>query len=147
MSVIAVSCIEDIENRIKTVPAIGNRVFHVSSEDEIIEKTKGVSFPCVGVIYSGMTATNEAGSSARMGQSAELVVSILLFFRQDSRATNDPKDSTVAVLDEIRRKIMATKSPSNHFWRFKVEAAVEGGKGLMTYLQRWSTPVQLTPAN
>lgn len=144
MSAIAVSCIEAIEERIRAVPAIGNRVFHVSSEDEIVEKTKGMAYPCVGVIYSGMTAVTESGSSARMGQSAELVVSILLFFRQDTRATNDPKESTVAVLDLIRKQIMATKSPSGHFWRFKVEAAVEGGKGVMTYLQRWSTPVQLT---
>lgn len=144
MSVIAVSCIEDIEAKIRAVPAIGNRVFHVASEDEIVERTKGMSYPCVGVIYSGMTAINESGATAKLGQSAELVVSILLFFRQDSRATNDPKESTVAVLDAIRRNIMATRSPSGHHWRFKVEAAVEGGKGLMTFLQRWSTPVQLT---
>lgn len=144
MSTIAVSCIEDLEAKIRLVPAIGGRVFHVASEDEIVERTKGMAYPCVGVIYTGMTASGEQGSSAKMGQSVELVASILLFFRQDSRATSDPKESTIAVLDAIRRNIMTTKSPSGHYWRFKMEVPVEGGKGVMTYLQRWSTPVQLT---
>lgn len=145
MTAIAISCIEDIEKKIKSVAAVGNRVFHVASEAEIVEKTKGLAYPCVGVIYTGMTAISETGSTSKLGQSAELVVTVLLFFKKDSRATNDPKESTVAVLDSIRKNIMATKSPSGHYWRFKVEAAVDGGESLMTFMQRWATPVQLVP--
>lgn len=141
---IAIKCIEDIEARVASLAALKGRVFHVYSEEELVERTKGVSFPCAGVVYDGMMASEESGSTAKMGGSAELVVTVMLFFRQSTIAKTDPKGTTVAMLDEIRSKILTTRSPSGHFWKFKVEAAVEGKQGLLTYVQRWATPVQLT---
>jgi len=141
---IALNCIEDIEAKVASVPNIPRaRVFHVYSEEELIERTKGLGFPCVGVVYDGLRATPEPGATSKIGGSAELVVTVILFFRQDTKAKIDPKDSVVATLDAIREKILKTKSPSGHFWKFQVEAAVEGKTGLLAYVQRWATPVQL----
>lgn len=143
MTAIAIKCIDDLEARIKTIPALKDRVFHIYSEDELMERTKGLSFPCVGVVYDGMMAIPEQGPSAKIGASAELVATVMVFFRQDTKAKTDPKDTTVALLDEIRSKIFATRSPTRHHWRFKLEAAVEGKQGVLTYVQRWATPAQL----
>lgn len=143
MTAIAIKCIDDLEARIKTIPTIKDRVFHVYSEEELVERTKGLSFPCVGIVYDGMMAIPEQGSSAKIGASAELVATVMIFFRQDTKAKSDPKDATVALLDEIRGKILATRSPTRHHWRFKLEAAVEGKQGVLTYVQRWATPAQL----
>ncbi len=140
---IAINCIEDIAARVSSIPTLKGRVFHVYSEEELVERTKGVSFPCAGVVYDGMMAIDEAGSTAKIGGSAELLVSVMIFFRQNTVAKTDPKATTVALMDEIRGRILATKSPSGHFWKFRIEAAVEGKQGLLTYVQRWATPVQL----
>lgn len=144
MTAIAIKCIEDLEARVEQIPALKGRVFHVYSEEELVERTKGLSFPCVGIVYDGMMAIPEPKPTAKIGGSAELVATVMIFFRQDTKAKNDPKDQTVALLDQIRGKILATRSPTQHLWRFKLEAAVEGKQGLLTYVQRWATPVQLT---
>lgn len=144
MTAIAINCIEDLGARVESIPSLEGRVFHIYSEAEIIERTKGMAFPCVGIVYDGLMAAPEVGATSRMGNSAELVASIMIFFRQDTRAKVDPKDTMVATLDEIRSKIMESRSPTGHFWKFQVEASVEGKQGLLTYVQRWATPVQLT---
>lgn len=145
MSAIAIDCIQDIEAKVESLPALRGRVFHVYSEEELVERTKGLSFPCVGVIYDGLRSVGEPGKdSGKMGSSAELVVTVMIFFRQDTKAKNDPKESVVSQLDVIRKNILRTKSPSGHFWRFQIEAAVAGKEGVLTYLQRWVTPVQLS---
>lgn len=143
-SAIAIKCIDDLESRANLIPSLKGRVFHIYSEEELLERTKGLSFPCVGIVYDGMMAVPEPGSSAKTGSSAELVATVMIFFRQDTKAKTDPKDTTVALLDQIRGKILATRSPTGHYWRFKLEAAVEGKQGLLAYVQRWATPVQLT---
>ena len=145
MTALAINCIRDVENKVEAVPAFRGRVFHVYSEDELIERTKGMSFPCVGVVYDGIRSVGEPGKdTGKMGSSAELVVSVMIFFRQDTKAKADPKESVVGHLDTIRSQLLRTKSPAGHFWRFQIEAAVAGKEGLLAYLQRWATPVQLS---
>ena len=140
---IATDCIESIEDVLRTIPGLEKRVFHVYSDEELIERTKGLSFPCVGVVYDGLMGREEPGATGKLSSTADLVVSIMLFFRQNTRATTDPKDTTVETLDTIRSKILETRAPSGHLWKFQLEAAVEGKQGLLTYVQRWATPVQL----
>lgn len=145
MTAVATSCIEDIVAKVNVVAPLTGRVFHVYSGEELVERTKGLAFPCAGVVYDGLMGNpDERGQTAKMGASANLVVSIMIFFRQDTRAVIDPKDTIVALLDEIRSKILLTRAPGGHFWKFQLEAAVEGKQGLLTYIQRWATPVQLT---
>lgn len=140
---IAINCIEDISAKVEQVTGLKGRVFHVYSEEELIERTKGVSFPCVGVVYDGMRALPESGSTHKIGGSAELVVSVMIFFRQDTKSKADPKETTVNYLDRIRSQLIRTKAPTGHYWKFQVEAAVEGKNGVLAYLQRWATPTQL----
>lgn len=145
MSAIALDCIADVSKKVEELPVLRGRVFHVYSEEELVERTKGLSFPCVGVVYDGIRSVGEPGKdTGKMGSSAELVVSIMIFFRQETKAKTDPKESVVSQLDSIRSKLLRTKSPAGHFWRFQIEAAVAGKEGVLTYLQRWATPVQLS---
>jgi hypothetical protein len=145
MTGIAISCTEDIANKIANDPLIKGRIFTIYSEEELIERTKAISFPCVGVVYDGITAVGEAGTTGKQGLSTELTVSLMVFFRQNTRATNDPKLTMVDLMDRLRELIIATRSPSGHLWKFKVEVPVQGKNGILAYIQRWSTPVQLTP--
>lgn len=144
MSGVAVNCINDIEAKLSTIQALKGKVFSVYSEEELTEKTKGVVFPAVGVVYDGMRASPEPGATLKMGLSAELVISVMVFFKQNTKATKDPKDTMIDLMDTIRNSIKSTKSPSGHYWKFQLEAAVEGKQGVLAFIQRWATPVQLT---
>ena len=144
MTAVATNCTMDLVAKVAEVAELEKRVFYVASEEEVVERTKGMTYPCVGVVYHGIVATEEMGASGKSGDSANLMVSLMLFFRQSTTAVNDPKDAGVELLDEIRQLILRTRSPTGHFWKLQLEVPVEGRRGVLLYLQRWSTPVQLT---
>lgn len=144
MSGIAINCIDDLVAKISKIPSVKGKVFHVYSEEELTERCKGITSLWVGVVYDGLRAISEGGKDThKIGGSAELVASVIILFRQDTKATIDPKETVVSLLDTIRKGVITTKSPSGHFWKFQVEAAVEGKSGVLAYVQRWATPVQL----
>lgn len=140
---ISVECINEMMEKLKTLPGVNNRVFYIYSEDEIEAKTKGLSFPCIAVIYDGIRSTDGGGASEKVGVSASLTLSILYLFRQNTLAMEDPKSEALKMLDAARPLIRG-RSSSGHKWRFLVESPLSGGKaGVQVYLQRWSTPVQM----
>lgn len=140
----ATKCVGDIETKLKTLSGMGNKVFHIYSEEDLLDVTKGLMFPCVGVVYNGINAVPEKESTARMGLSAKLVLTIMVFFRDDARSAVDEKLSVISTMDDIRGLIKGTRSPTGHYWEFQLEAPATGKKGLLAYVQRWATPVQLT---
>lgn len=141
-SSIAKDCVADICTRLRRVPGLSQKVFHIYSEDEIEDKTKGLSYPCVGVIYDGIRSVGDNGDTNKQGNSTVLTVSILYMFRQNTSSNVDPKDEAVTVLDAARGEIKG-RAPGGHPWRFLIEAPLGGKKGVLVYLQRWSTPAQL----
>jgi len=138
---LATVCLDDLIAKIEAIPQFAGKVFHVYSEEELIDKQKGLLFPCVGVIYDGIRAVADAGGKS---SSASASYSILAFFRSETFATTDAKDRTVLLIDLMRSGINGTRSPSGHWWKFQIEASIPSKKGLLVYLQRWSTAVQLT---
>lgn len=144
MTSIVVDCMDSLAAGYESFEELSGRVIQVFSDDELLERTKGMMYPCVGVIYTGLMAKDEAGSTAKMGASSELIVSAMVFFRQNTVAVEDPKKKTLGMLDRIRSRILTTRSPSGHFWKFQLETPVVGNTGVLVYLQRWATPVQLT---
>ncbi len=143
MKIQANACVDDLESKVQLVAEFKTRTFTVYSEDELIEKTKGIGYPCVGIIYNGITSQPEVGATQKIGGSGEIIVSLLVMFRQNTIAKVDPKEQIIGKLDQIRSKIMCTKSPTGHFWKFQMEIPVVGKSGLLAYVQRWATPVQL----
>lgn len=140
---VAINCTDDVVSKVESVTGLKGRVFTVFSEEELIERTKGLGFPCVGVVYDGMRAISEPGSTHKIGGSAELVISVIVFFKQETRAQRDVKAEALQYLDSIRSTLLKSKAPSGHFWKFQVEASIDGKTGVLAYLQRWAAPVQL----
>lgn len=135
--------VSEMERLIEGIPSLKGKVFHVYGEDDLIERTKAINFPYAAVVYDGIRSSKEEGATSRVGASGEIVVTVMVFFRNDARASNDPKEHVLMLLDTLRKHIMGTKSPTGHKWQFQYEAAAEGKKGLLAYTQRWSTPIQL----
>jgi hypothetical protein len=143
MKVQANACMTDLESKVQLIAEFRGKTFGVFSEDELVERTKGIGYPCIGVIYNGIYTQPEIGSTQKIGGSGELVFSMIVVFRQSTIAVIDPKEQIVEKLDAIRSKIIGTKSPTGHFWKFQMEIPVVGKAGLLAYVQRWATPVQL----
>lgn len=149
MNDIATKCVADLSAHLQQLIAAG-KVFHVYSENELMDKTKGIAFPAVGVVYEGMRAVNEGAAgearvSHKLGVSAELVAAVMIIQRPDNISTANTKTPSMNLLDDIRQEIMGSRSPSGHFWKFIVEASANEKNGVVIWLQRWSTPVQLVP--
>lgn len=142
-TVVVTACIDHLESLIRAVPEVHGRVFHVYSEEELMEKTKALIFPSVGLVYGGMRSVPTTGGSRDLGLSAELTASLILAFKT-SNAKSDPRDTAVSLLDKFRVAIHGQRSPSGHFWKFTMESALQGDSGVLYYFQRWSCPVQLT---
>lgn len=151
MNDIAKKCVDDLKTHLAQLIAAG-KVFHVYSEEELMDKTKGITFPAVGIVYEGMRAVPESSTNAeaakvshRLGVSAELVAAVMILQRPDNISAADTKTPALSLLDDIRQEIHGSKSPSGHWWRFIVEASAQEKNGVVIWLQRWSTPVQLVP--
>lgn len=138
-----VKTIDGVEKYLKTITGFRDKVFSVTSEEELQSKIKGLSLPAIGVIYDGMRAVPEQGGTGKMGKSAELVVTLLLVFRNDTLQGKSPNDVNLGTLDSMRDKMLETRSALGHLWRFQLETPVQTKTGLVVYVQRWATPAQL----
>jgi len=143
-SAIANECVKDVVDRLNSIPDLKGRSFHVMSDNELLEKTKGLMYTCSAVIYGGITSVPDSGATHKVGLSATLTVDVLLFFKSSPSASSDPKVSAVELLDTVRAKFKDTRSPTGHFWRFTSERPVEVKSGVLGYLQRWTSPVQMS---
>lgn len=149
-ALLAAECVADLVTRIGALDFITPaKVFHVYSEEELLNYQKGVIFPCVGVVYDGMRRTplpadREGSPGGGKIASSEMSFTILSMFRSQPQAKLlDPKDMIVGQVDRMRSALMGQRSPTGHFWLFTVEASIPGKSGVLCYLQRWTTAVQL----
>jgi hypothetical protein len=138
------ACVTDLSTRLQSIADLDNKVLFVFGQNDLEDKIKGAKFlPAVGVVYEGTRAIPDPGVTAKLGGSAEAVFSLLVINRPDNLFNADIKTSTLNLLDTIRSKILATRGPTGHFWRFVVEAAADEQKGVVFWVQRWSIPIQL----
>jgi hypothetical protein len=140
----AVDCVASLKLTLQSIAELKGRTLFVFDEDNLSDQVKGIgSLPAIGIVYEGMRATPEQGTG-RMGMSAEMVFSLVLINRSNDIVSSDQtKTETLVILDAIRSKLLGTRSPTGHFWRFVVEAAASQSKGVVFWVTRWSTPVQL----
>lgn len=149
MNEIASKCVEDIRTKLQSVASLAGKHLTVYSPEDLADVLKkGAKTPIVGVLYEGMRSITDPGPSVRVGGSAEIIIAIILITDKSyvSQAA-DAKTPSLALLDEIRSKIMGQKSPSQHRWRFIVEAAGDVTSGTVVWVQRWASPVQLYPTS
>lgn len=139
---IALKCIEDVTERIEDMREFDNKIFHVYSEDDLLDKAKVLSLPAVGVSYGGIIA--EAGQDkTRQGLMGSLRIAIVLVIDANS-VSLDRKDEAVVYLDAIRNTMMGETSPTCHRWQFTSETPLGKVGGVLLYMQRWQTPAPLT---
>ena len=140
-------CIEDLINKVKTLQQVDGKTIWVYGEGHLMDKTKSIKYPCAGIVYEGIRSTHEVqGSTFKQGLNCELIASILVLQKTSAMSGVDDKTASVALMDAIRDKILGTRSPTNHHWKFIVEAPADEKHGVVVWLQGWSTPIPMTPS-
>lgn len=149
MSAGVLDCVNALQAVLESIDGLNNKVLFAYNEDDFLDKIKGIrNYPGAGIIYEGIHSMPEQTPSGRVGVSGQLVVSIVLIETGDTlRSTNQAKTVLLGMLDTIRNNLVATKSPTGHFWRFLVEAQAVLKSGMCFWLQRYSTPIQVIGTN
>lgn len=127
---------------------LGGKVVVVYDEDDLLDAVKGLkSYPAVGIVYEGMRSMPEAGSTMKVGVSAEVVISFVLIEQGDAiHSSNLKKTRAIDHLDMMRGQFMGIRSTvTGHMWHFLVESPAELKSGMVCWVQRWALPVQLPP--
>lgn len=142
---IAVQCVDDVLVKIKAVGEFGStdreKVFYVYSEENLLEQTKLIKYPAVGVMYEGIIAGE--GDGTRQGMQASLTVALALVM-DSNVAGMDRKNEAARLLDLMRRALRTQTSPTGHKWQFVSEVPMGQVGGVLVYIQRWSAVVMLT---
>jgi hypothetical protein len=147
MSAMATLCVDAMETTLQAMTVFANKTVFVYGQDDLIAKIQGLKvYPAVGIVYEGMRSVPSEGKSFHVGMSGELVISLLLIDQGEAIVrSDDKKTNAIMYLDTLRATLMATRSPTGHFWHFLVETPAELKKGMVIWVQRWSTPVQAKP--
>lgn len=146
MSIIATDCINDISTRIKALGEFGatgkEKVFSVYSEDDLLDKSKMLKFPCIGVMYEGIRANSLDGS--RQGMAADCGIALVLLLESKSIGGINRENEAARLLDSMRESVRLSRAPSQHKWRFVSEMPAGVVGAATVYVQRWTCPVILT---
>lgn len=134
--------VTEIEERLKSIAEFQKgKAFHVVSEEDLIDETRVLTYPAVGVVYEGLRPAggNENGLSTRAGFAIVVLTS-------DKWPTGvDAKGTSLDLLDLIRSKFRDGRPSTGHKWKFEFEGPARSKNAkVLIWVQRWSTPVQLT---
>jgi len=145
---IATACVLHMDVLVKAIPAFNGQAFHIYSEDDLRAQQKGLIIPSVGIVYDGMRAVQDSRPgdgrvAGGRGSTADLMVTVMAFFRNLPQGDADQKLGMIRAIGALRKTIVRSRSPTGHFWRFQVEAPVSGKDGLLVYVQKYATAVQL----
>lgn len=141
----ATECSDDLESKVKSLSKLGGKALSVMSVDDLLAQLQGVVKPAVGVLYEGAREV-PAQAGGQMGVSGEIVFSVILVAEVSViSAKVDTMKPVHLLLDSMREVIHGSKSPTGHFWHWRLEAPVAQKGNLAVWIQRWSCPVQLPP--
>lgn len=136
--------LEDVKTKILSLPKFKDKVAHIYSYEELIDKSKNIALPAIGVIYEGLRAERgeNAGKVASV-VSSSIIVSVIILTDSDNKLGGIPKMKAHEYLGLTRSALNNKNSPSGHKYRFIVEAPAseKGAKAL--WVQRWSVAAQI----
>lgn len=108
----------------------------VYSEKELLESSKLVEPPFIGIVYEGIFPASDNTNNA---MSSRVQMLLVMMYPEKGILLNNVKMDAIDSLDKIRKHIRNKKSPTNHFWKFTIEGQAEIKLGHLAWVQRWTT--------
>lgn len=145
----AQDCINDAVAKLRDTKEFGvnagkEKVFTVYSEDDLMNKSKLITYPAVGVMYEG-TRANTLDKTGQ-GLAGDCSLAIVLLMDGGSVAGINTQHEGARILTAIRKqfRLKCANSPTMHKWRFVSELPMGNVGNLLVFIQRWETPILLT---
>lgn len=124
---------EDIQSRIADIKEVKKQGLHIYSQDQLLTAQQNISLPAVMYHYAGI----------QKNQKAHKVVFFVYLIAQTKSLTAIKASSTVTnttpVLQELRKALGCSKSPSGYKWELEAELPDMLAADKIIYRQRWST--------
>lgn len=131
--------LDDLKTALQSIAELGNRVDTVFTPEELVKVIKGVSLATVGIVYEGMQAIPEEGSTNRgLGSTA----SFGLYLAVDATPvanTSSQRAQAIVLLSLMRQCLAERKAPGGHYWRFSSEGYSGSFPNKALWVQKWST--------
>lgn len=142
---IVTDAVVQLKSVLETLPQIQRKVVYLYDQEDLMNFTKKLGLPAVGVVYIGMKGNED---SSKTGLAAELVCDIYVIGAETCQGPLcEAKHNHTKLLDDIRSVIRCTplnSSGAKRKWKFISEQPALFEEGVMAYVQRWSTIVLLT---
>lgn len=133
------------------VPAVVDRTVYVYGLDDMLDLTRKLKYPAIGIVYLGLIGKPD---SAKLGLAATLTFDIYVVGGEQCRdRTTGAKVTTTALLHDVRNALKGTECRvfdrigGKRKWTFVQESPVmiqDDKVDYLGYRQRWSTTVVLT---
>lgn len=141
---VAVRCVLQAKELLEAMDELKGKVHVIYSEEDLYEKTKGLVYPVVGILYGGLVSSSESGKEThKVGVSSDVRVTIVVLDKRRTGASELGNLELINRFDRMRKQFRNVRSPTGHVWRFGMEGATESKSGVMVMFQRWTTPAQL----
>ena len=138
----AVDCLDHLIARVMLVTEFAEKTVSVLSEQDLMSILKLAKFPYAGVVYGGIAAN--ALDPSRQGMAADLTCTVLVIVAGSAIGGLDQKNEATRLLDEVRKQVRMTTSPTGHKWRFVSERPAGTIGNAVIYRQQWATAIILT---
>lgn len=137
--------LDDITAKLKTVKIIKDSTVQFYEQEDLLNATKRLSTPCVGIVYLGMRPQDP---SKVAGLSVYLTCNVYLIGAERiSKGMNyDQARPTLEILNDMRFAIVGDckLAPGLRKWEFVSEVPVEFTKNMLAYQQTFRTKLNLT---
>lgn len=137
-----VSCLDALKSGVQSIADFkDNRTMIALNPDELVQAIKGLSVPCVGIVYEGLQAIAEGGNTNRgLGAQATFGLYLAVDAAVMTNALNK-KNTAIDHLSDIFGVFHDKKSPSGQYWQFMSERYVASYPGRTLWMQKWGTKV------
>ncbi len=138
------SVVDSVLATLQSVAGLETQSWHVLSEEELMNRAKGVTTPAAAVVYEGLRRKSD-----QRGLVCGCGMAVLVFYRGGdgvgigAMAGDQRKKDCMAMLKTIRDLILDSPGPGGHKWEFVSETPALEAKGLVVFAQRWTLTVSL----
>lgn len=143
---VVAEAIADIERRLALIDDVANKNLYLYKQEELLDFSKKVRTPCVGVVYVGMTLNTEG---TRRERAHDLVCDLFMVGGElCGSQIAGIKSTSTELLAEMRDAMRPVVSETDKKWMFVNELPIglkyADGTDLLCYVQRWSTIVLIS---
>ena len=139
------ACLDWWVARLNLIPELKDKVVLGFSVEDMMQQLSAATGARIGIVYEGIVPVQTPNKDSHVVSiSASIGVGLCLI--ADGKLPGQERGviPAVRILDKIRKSGFDQRSPTGHFWKMLAELPASEKNGVQVWLQRWSSPIQLS---